>query len=168
MSERRVRLDHLLGVYAVGSGDWSWQDEHDNLIDQPGTQKLLARIRDEGIREPILLGTDGRVWDGHHRIVIAMHLGLDSVPVEFAGEDGALAVYTAEKPPAWWRTFWRRTGTVVEYLGVRWELVVVGAADQMWRQWVGVRTHLYCAQQYANVDGTNQNQNQNQKEDSHG
>lgn len=26
--------------------------------------------------------------------------------------------------------------------------------------------HLYCAQQYANVDGTNQNQNQ--KEDSHG
>ena len=97
MSERRVRLDHLLGVYAVGSGDWSWQDEYDDLIDQPGTQKLLARIRDEGIREPILLGTDGRVWDGHHRIVIAMHLGLDSVPVEFAGEDGALAVYTAEK-----------------------------------------------------------------------
>lgn len=40
------------------------------------------------------------------------------------------------KPPAWWRTFWRRTGTVVEYLGVRWELAVVGAADQMWRQWV--------------------------------
>lgn len=26
--------------------------------------------------------------------------------------------------------------------------------------------HLYCTQQYANVDGTNQNQNQ--KEDSHG
>lgn len=83
---REVRLDHLLGVYAVGSGDWSWQVEYDELIGQPGTQKLLARIRNEGIREPVLLGTDGRVWDGHHRIVIAMHLGLDSVPVEFAGE----------------------------------------------------------------------------------
>lgn len=95
--DRKVRLDHLLGVYAVGSGDWPWREEYDNLIDQPGTQKLLARIRDEGIREPILLGTDGRVWDGHHRIIIAMHLGLDSVPVEFAGEDGALTALIAEK-----------------------------------------------------------------------
>lgn len=87
MSERRVRLDHLLGVYRVGSGDWPWTEEYDNLIDQTDTQKLLTRIREEGIREPILLGTDGRVWDGHHRIVIAMHLGMDSVPVEFAGEE---------------------------------------------------------------------------------
>ncbi len=39
------------------------------------------------------------------------------------------------KPPEWWRTFWRPTGTVVEYLGVRWQLAVVGAADQWWRQW---------------------------------
>src|SRR5690606_22968569 len=57
---------------------------------------LLTRIREEGIREPILLGTDGRVWDGHHRITVAMHLGLESVPVEFAGEDGALAALRAE------------------------------------------------------------------------
>lgn len=96
MSERRVRLDHLLGVYRVGSGGWSWYKEYDKLIRQTDTQKLLARIRNEGIREPILLGTDGRVWDGHHRIVIAMHLGMDSVPVEFAGEEGALAAHNAE------------------------------------------------------------------------
>src|SRR5690606_24415273 len=57
---------------------------------------LLTRIREEGIREPILLGTDGRVWDGHHRITVAMHLGLESVPVEFASEDGALAALRAE------------------------------------------------------------------------
>ena len=81
---RRVRLDHLLGVYSVGSGEWSWQDEYENLIDRPVTQRLLAEVREDGIREPILLGTDGRVWDGHHRITVAMHLGLDSVPVEFA------------------------------------------------------------------------------------
>lgn len=48
------------------------------------------------------------------------------------------------KPPAWWRTFWRRTGTVVEYLGVRWELALVGAADQVWRQWVRVDREI-CA-----------------------
>lgn len=101
MSARNARLDHLLGVYRVGSGDWAWREEYDNLIDQPDTQKLLARIRAEGIREPVLLGTDGRVWDGHHRIVIAMHLGLDSVPVEFAGEGGALNALIAEKRTEW-------------------------------------------------------------------
>lgn len=93
---KRVRFDHLIGVYSVGSGDWPWIEEYENLIDQPDTQKLLERIRVEGIREPILLGTDGRVWDGHHRIIIAMHLGLDSVPVEFAGEPGALVAHDAE------------------------------------------------------------------------
>src|SRR5690606_17566121 len=64
MSERRMRLDHLLSVYRVGSGDWPWTEEYDNLIDRTYTQQLLTRIREEGIREPILLGTDGRVWDG--------------------------------------------------------------------------------------------------------
>lgn len=82
---RLVQLDHLLGVYSVGSGDWSWQDEYRKLIDRPVTQQLLAGVRECGIKEPILLGTDGRVWDGHHRITVAMHLGIDSVPVEFAG-----------------------------------------------------------------------------------
>lgn len=101
MGNRNVRLDRLIGVYGVGSGDWAWFEEYGNLINQPDTQKLLARIREEGIREPILLGTDGRVWDGHHRIVIAMHLGLDSVPVEFAGEGGALNALIAEKRAEW-------------------------------------------------------------------
>lgn len=93
---KQVRLDALLDVYSVGSGDWSWDEEYTKLIDQPGTRKLLDRIRAEGIREPILLGTDGRVWDGHHRIIIAMHIGIDSVPVEFAGKPGALAAHDAE------------------------------------------------------------------------
>lgn len=82
---RKVRFDHLIGVYAVGSGDWSWRDEYEKLIDRPVTQQLIESIRSEGIREPVLLGKDGRVWDGHHRIIVAMHLGLDTVPVEFSG-----------------------------------------------------------------------------------
>jgi len=45
------------------------------------------------------------------------------------------------RPPAWWRTFWRPTGTIVEYLGVMWELTVVGAGDQVWRQWVRVERY---------------------------
>lgn len=83
---RRVLLDHLLGVYRVGSGDWDWSDEYELLIYRPVTQQLLDSVREEGIREPILLGNDGRVWDGHHRIAVALHLGLNSVPVQFSGE----------------------------------------------------------------------------------
>lgn len=44
------------------------------------------------MKYPILLGTDGRVWDGHHRLCVADMLGLDAVPCEFA-DRGAVAVY---------------------------------------------------------------------------
>lgn len=45
-----------------------------------------------------------------------------------------------ERPrsPGWWRMIGRRTGTVVEHDGAIWELIVTGAADQMWRQWARV------------------------------
>lgn len=81
-----LRLDHLLGIFRVGSGDWSWQEEHDQLYARPYQVALTEKIAQEGIREPVLLGSDGRVWDGHHRICAAMHLGLDAVPVEWASE----------------------------------------------------------------------------------
>ncbi|WP_217181568.1 ParB N-terminal domain-containing protein [Streptomyces sp. AC495_CC817] len=96
--KRSVRFDHLIGVYAVGSGDWSWAEEYDSLIREPETQALLASIRTEGIREPVLLGNDGRVWDGHHRIVAAMHLELDTIPVEFSGHAEVRAGVVAEEP----------------------------------------------------------------------
>lgn len=102
---RAVRLDHLLAVFSVGSGEWSWRDEYDNLISQDRTRDLIDSIKVDGIREPILLGTDGRVWDGHHRITVAMHLGLDSVPVEFAGQ-------AAQQPET-------RTPTQVEFVARR-------------------------------------------------
>lgn len=48
-------------------------------------KERLAEIRftawHEGIREPIQLGNDGRVWEGHHRLCVAIDLGLGSVPV---------------------------------------------------------------------------------------
>lgn len=87
-ARRTIRLDHLQGVYRVGSFEWSWQEEYDDLMSRDATKMaaLIDSIRAEGIREPILLGDDGRVWDGHHRICAAMHIGLDSVPVEWSSE----------------------------------------------------------------------------------
>lgn len=82
-----VRLDHLLGVYRVGSSDWSWQDEYDILYESDYQRQLTDQIRENGITEPIMLGNDGRVWDGHHRVCAAMHIGIDSIPVEWAHAD---------------------------------------------------------------------------------
>jgi hypothetical protein len=77
-------LEEILGQWAVGSGDWGWAEERDLLDGDPKTAEVAASIAAEGIREPVLLGNDGRVWDGHHRIVIAWRLGLATVPVEYA------------------------------------------------------------------------------------
>lgn len=47
-------------------------------------QRSLERwLAEQGrIEQPVCLGPDGRVWDGHHRIVAARRLGLTEIPVE--------------------------------------------------------------------------------------
>lgn len=50
--------------------------DHASRIDD-----LAASIRQDGITTPIVLGNDGRVWDGHHRLCVAEALGLAQVPV---------------------------------------------------------------------------------------
>jgi hypothetical protein len=47
---------------------------------------LLDSVVAEGFREPILIGDDGRLWDGHHRLAVALAFGI-SVPVEFVGKE---------------------------------------------------------------------------------
>lgn len=62
---------------------WSWADEEADIEARtPGRLEQLRRslIRN-GFDEPVLLGDDGRVWDGHHRIIAAARAGLD-IPVE--------------------------------------------------------------------------------------
>ena len=48
---------------------------------------LIASVQREGIKKPILLGSDGRVWDGHHRLCAASTLGLASIPVTTTEEN---------------------------------------------------------------------------------
>ena len=42
---------------------------------------LLDSVVAVGFREPIQLGSDGRLWDGHHRVAVALTLGI-MLPVE--------------------------------------------------------------------------------------
>ncbi len=77
-----VPLAHILTWWRPGSQDWSWAEEFRDLIGKVYTEDLHDRVRREGIgfldyAAPVILGADGRVWDGHHRITIAIY---DRIP----------------------------------------------------------------------------------------
>jgi hypothetical protein len=82
-----VPLDALLAVVRDGD-EHGWQVEFDQLwqTQQPYMDRLATSIQETGIHMPILIGSDGRVWDGHHRLGVAHKLGLAEVPIEWAGE----------------------------------------------------------------------------------
>ena len=56
------------------------------------TLALLDSVVANGFRDPVLLGSDKRIWDGHHRIAVALALQIP-VPVKFA-------LTQPEAPPA--------------------------------------------------------------------
>jgi hypothetical protein len=102
-SARTIALDELLATYRPGSppqadaAGWTWDDEERDILarvclccDQPGhyQRQLEAHIAEHGLGDDlgICLGTDGRVRDGHHRIVAARRLGIDRIPVETTDE----------------------------------------------------------------------------------
>ncbi len=82
-----MAVGDLIQRWAPGSydADWTWEQEKDDLIDHDMdrlSEMVVDILLGEGIRRPVVLGADGRVWDGHHRIVAAMIAGLSSmVPV---------------------------------------------------------------------------------------
>jgi hypothetical protein len=82
-------LSHILTFWRPGSHEWTWAEEYADLIDDEITARIDQRVRSEGIHfadgfAPILLGSDGRVWDGHHRIVLAIRYQIPSLMCEIA------------------------------------------------------------------------------------
>lgn len=68
----------------VGSADHTWQTELRDMWGPNHRKTTLALMDDilaNGITTPIHIGDDGRLWDGHHRIAVAIALGIDSIPV---------------------------------------------------------------------------------------
>lgn len=75
MTNPTMTYQELTAKWAVGSGPWDWKHEAWSVLQNVGrTLAMWDSIAEDGIREPVLLGDDGRVWDGHHRIVIAGEL----------------------------------------------------------------------------------------------
>lgn len=69
---------------------WTWKDEAHDLFTRTAEYQggVVDRVHRDGVGflddagGPILLGNDGRVWDGHHRIVAAIALGIETVQVD--------------------------------------------------------------------------------------
>jgi hypothetical protein len=89
----RIRLSHLLRDYRPGwyRQPWSWDDLERNTrtrqclcCGRPGhyLRVMEERVAAQGFVEPILLGDDGTVRDGHHRILAARTAGIEWVPLE--------------------------------------------------------------------------------------
>jgi ParB-like chromosome segregation protein Spo0J len=94
-------LARILREITVGSGDWTWDEEWADLDARHPDElaALEADITANGITTPVLIGNDGRLWDGHHRLRIAAKHGIGYVPVEITpaagSDDGPHARYAA-------------------------------------------------------------------------
>jgi len=53
---------------------WSWDDERDDLNSRGELDSLIDEW-DPAVCDPVLLGHDGRVWNGHHRVLAADKAG---------------------------------------------------------------------------------------------
>lgn len=82
-----MKVADVLAQYTPGD-PWGWSTEFAGLWadDTEHMLELVADINDHGFNEPILLGNDGRVWDGHHRLAVAAALLIEGIPTREAGQ----------------------------------------------------------------------------------
>lgn len=85
MSKPERYLHHpqdIIGEVRPGD-EHSWADEFKFLwtTDRRGMLELVDSITEVGIREPVVIGADGRLWDGHHRVAVAIALQLGPIEV---------------------------------------------------------------------------------------
>src|SRR5262249_9586750 len=73
-------------------------------IDSPEMGQLIASVRKEGIKEPLVLALDDYIISGHRRYAAACAAGLEEVPARYEtvrrGEEGfvrLLAVYNQQR-----------------------------------------------------------------------
>jgi hypothetical protein len=76
---RRVLRDYLPGLRDTWAAEW---EDIRRSTPPDAWDKLIEDLDENGIEKPILLGYDGRVWDGHHRLWWAMTHDHDIIPVE--------------------------------------------------------------------------------------
>jgi hypothetical protein len=94
---RDIALADLLANVAPGHREeaWSWEDEERDIAirlclccGKPGHHQATveALIATGRLPARASVGEDGRLHDGHHRVVAAMHLGIERVEIETKAE----------------------------------------------------------------------------------
>lgn len=91
-----ISLAELLATIPPGhrAGPWSWADEERDIRNRlclccgrvgHHQATVEARVSEHGI-EPVCIGEDGRLHDGHHRVVAAIVLGIERIPLQTRAE----------------------------------------------------------------------------------
>jgi len=77
-------VENLLRRYKDGD-ELGWEQTFAWLVENRSERIvwLMGEVSRDGMTSPVSLGPDGRVWDGHHRLLVARILGLRRVPVTF-------------------------------------------------------------------------------------
>ncbi|MEX2116827.1 MAG: hypothetical protein WEB37_08065 [Bacteroidota bacterium] len=70
--------------------DYGWDIDRIRLLEHERVVGLTAFIVKHGIPGEVVLGSDGRVWDGKHRIAIALSLGIKDIPFVYKEVDREL------------------------------------------------------------------------------
>lgn len=89
-------LRDVLSRVRPGDG-WTWETESSALwhIHPDRMRELRDDIQRNGIREPIRVARtmDGefRMWDGHHRVVLALEVGISEIHVRMESEEATNA-----------------------------------------------------------------------------
>lgn len=95
-----IALAELLATVPPGHRPlpWSWEDEERDIrsrlclcCGEPGhhQETVEAHVADHGLTEGVCIGDDGRLHDGHHRVIAASALGIELVPLETRAESDA-------------------------------------------------------------------------------
>lgn len=75
-------LADLLANWKDGE-EHGWQTEFDDVQSRFTAEfdEIANSIQEHGQTDPVLLGNDGRVWDGHKRLTVLHALGIETVLV---------------------------------------------------------------------------------------
>lgn len=92
-----VTLAELLATIPPGwhPEPWSWEDEERDIrsrlclcCGRPGHHQRMVeeRVARDGLIGGVCIGDDGRLHDGHHRVIAAKVLGIELIPLETRAE----------------------------------------------------------------------------------
>jgi hypothetical protein len=83
MCAQDVPIGVFLAWTEPGDQDWSWRSQFKWLVKNHAEQ--LASLRQDiawrGQLVPVIVGSDGRLWDGHHRVYAIVELGWPNITV---------------------------------------------------------------------------------------